>query len=337
MPTIDDVAREAGVSKTTVSRVLNGKAIGHMNPTTLIRVQEAIARLNYRPSSFAKGLKLKRSHTVGLVVPDISNPFYPALVKGLEETLWANGYAMLLCNTSNVLEREEAYYRMLDTRQVDGLILDCKRLPSPTYENLVNVPTVVLDAHPNLPVDSVTVDNRKGAYLATEHLIRCGHRRIGHIGGTKGGQVSGERLRGFRQAMHDAGLPIEPAYCVYSRYRMEDGYQIALRMLNLPEPPTALFVASDYMALGVLKAMQSRGIHVPNEMAVVGFDDTPVAAMVTPALTTVRQPVYELGATAARMVMERISGQVVGPKQAVILEPELIVRDSTRQARTLAD
>ncbi|MDR7434127.1 MAG: LacI family DNA-binding transcriptional regulator [Armatimonadota bacterium] len=328
-PTIRDVARKAGVSVATVSRVVNESA-HKVREETRQRVLEAIQALGYQPNDVARGLKKRTSHTIGLIVPDISNPFYPAIARGIEDVANAHGYAIVLCNTYEDLAKEREYLSLLRRRWVDGLIFATSGVNTKHLQWLrghrVPVVLVARDVE-GLEIDAVLVDNFRGAYLAVQHLIGLGHRRIGFIGGPSTLHVSQERRRGYLQALDDAGIAPDPAYSVEGNFRAEGGDSAMQKLLQLSPPPTAVFAANDLMAIGAMNAIKRVGLRIPGDVAVVGFDDIPFASLVEPRLTTVAQPKYKMGAMAMTLLLERIEGKGDGPRK-ILLEPELIVRDS---------
>lgn len=327
--TIVDVAREAGVSPTTVSHVINGTR--HVAEPTRQRVRAAIERLNYEVNSLAQSLKRDRSQTIGLLITDISNPFFTALVRGVEDVANAAGYGVFLCNTDEDPEKELTYLRMLRRKRVDAILMAPTGTRQPVVDQLIELgfPLVCFDRPPpGAPCDSVLVDNVGGARQAVSHLIGLGHRRISVITGLAGVGTTDERLEGYRRALVEHGLPVDAALVRVGNSRLNGGLREMLALLDLPEPPTAVFSTNNLMTLGVLSALQSRQVRVPEDMAVVGFDDFDWAAVLRPRLTAVAQPTYEIGETAARMLIDRIEGRGGPAPRRIVLPTRLIVRES---------
>ncbi|MCC6175868.1 MAG: LacI family DNA-binding transcriptional regulator [Chloroflexi bacterium] len=332
--TIVDVAREAGVSPTTVSHVINGTR--HVAESTKQRVQAAIAHLDYEVNSLAQSLKCDRSQTIGLMLADISNPFFTSLARGVEDVANAAGYSVVLCSTDEDSEKELTYLRMLRRKRVDGILLAPTGTRQPLVDELIKAgfPLVCFDRQPlGVPCDTVLVDNVGGARRAVSHLVELGHRRIGTITGLAGIGTTDERIAGYRHAIADRGLPIDPDLIREGNSRLDGGFREMLALLDLPMPPTAIFSTNNLMTLGALAALQSRQVRVPDDVAIVGFDDFEWAAVLRPRLTSVAQPTYEIGAVAARMAIERIGGGGGSQPRQVILPSRLIVRESCGAAR----
>jgi LacI family transcriptional regulator len=326
--TIADVALMANVSKTTVSHVLSGNRPVALETRT--RVEEAIRELGYRPHGIARTLRTKTSHMVALVIPDITNPYYPTLARGLETGLQRGGYRTLICSTDRHPEREIEYLREMGDRGVDGIVLDSYALTADEIEAtlrsrawLVRVGTSVLQ-EPGF--DSVHADDRRGAYDATKHLLRSDRRRVAMIQGPPGAGVS--RNAGYLEALEDAGIPMDAELVVSGGWTREGGAEAMRGLLALPEAPSAVFCANDLMALGALEAARGLGVAVPDELAVVGFDDIEPAAYATPPLTTVTNPAYETGLLAGVVLRERMTGHSPEPPRTVTLPCRLVTRVS---------
>ncbi|MCL4516385.1 MAG: LacI family transcriptional regulator [Firmicutes bacterium] len=330
MLTIRDIAREAGVSTATVSRVLND--LQSVTEETRRKVLETVNRLGYRPNGLARSLSTKRTGTMGLIISDITNPFFPEIARGVEDVLNAYGYNVILCNTDGHAEKEAAYIRLLVEKRVDGIIFASVRTDKSDLSDLDanGIPWVLAGRTlPGIDRDCVVVDNILGAYQATQHLLQLGHRRIGYVSGPFHVSVNMERLEGFRQATSGYGLNASELPIVEADFKQAGGYAAALRLLGPQSDLTALFVANDLMAIGVLEAAHDLAIQVPEDLAVVGFDDIPLAALHTIQLTTVAQPKYEIGAVAARMLLDKIDRvNTDGDRSSakVILTPKLQVR-----------
>lgn len=328
-PTIYDVAQLAGVSTATVSRALNDT--GQIAPQTRIAIEAAVEQLGYRPNTIARSLVTKSTQTIALLLPDITNPFYAALVSGIQEHALDRGYTMLLCTTEGDAEREEQYLSLLRSKQVDGALVDGLRLPPERMAGFVEdgFPIVCLDRDiDSSSIPLVQVDNRLGGRLATEHLLALGHTRIGHVTGASELRISAERLAGFREALASAGIAVDAQLVAEGRFTEETGHDGALALLERRPDLTAVFAANDLSALGVLSALATRGRRVPEDVSVVGFDDLPLAAFTTPPLTTVHQPATEIGRRATEILLELTRGKRARTTRH-LLEPRLVVRDST--------
>jgi DNA-binding LacI/PurR family transcriptional regulator len=327
--TIIDVAREAGVSTTTVSHVLNGTR--SVAEPTRQRVQAAIERLSYEVNSLAQSLRSDRSQTIGLLVTDISNPFFTSLVRGVEDVANAADYSVMLCNTDEKPDKELTYLRMLRRKRVDAILMASTGVPQPLVDQLIGLgfPLVYFDRPaPGAASDTVVVDNIGGARDAVAHLLQLGHRRVGVISGLSGVGTTDERLDGYMRAMAEHRLPVDQALIRLGNSRLDGGFREMLALLDLPTPPTAVFTTNNLMTLGALGALQSRQVSVPDEMAIVGFDDFEWAAVLRPRLTAVAQPTYEIGSTATRMLIERIESRGGPEPRRVVLPTRLIVRES---------
>lgn len=333
MTTIIDVAKKAGVSKTSVSRYLNGKNPGHMSEKTKERIVQAIKELDYQPNSIARSLKQKSTNVIGLVVNDMSNLFFLEMIRGIETELKNSGYNLLVCNSDMNIEMELECLKMLEKRQIDGVILVGMNMPVSHIEKLeTDFPIVLMEREPGKTnLDSVQIDNKVGAYAAVQHLIERGHTRIAHIAGPNIAAMAVERKEAYIQCMEEHHLKALPQYIVSGTYKLESGYEGMQALMALEDKPTAVFCANDYMAMGALRFLMEHGYKVPQDVALVGYDDIMVAKMVTPSLTTVRQPVWELAGMAARLLIERIEhkGSMPDEGQTVIMQSKLVVRASS--------
>jgi LacI family transcriptional regulator len=325
--TISDVAREAGVSAQTVSRVLNDKR--EISAPTRERVVGVIERLGYRPNSVARSLVSNRTFAIGLTVPDICNPFFPDIARGAEDTAREHGYEVFLCNTIEDPGREEAVLRALENRRVDGAVVCSSRLPDgrllPWLERqraavLVNRPA------PSEAAGSVRMNDASGTTRAVEHLLDGGRRVIGFLAGPARSHSRAERSRGYERALAGAGIQPDPGLTVPCDPTVEGGYEGALALLAEHSGVDGLVCYNDLVAVGALRAFGELGVRVPGDVAVVGCDDIMLAGLVSPALTTLRAPKYEIGAQAVGMLLEHIDGR--RDRSEVILDPELVVRAS---------
>lgn len=332
MTTIKDVARAAGVAPSTVSRVLAGST--RISPETQEKVRAAMKDLNYHPNAIARSLVHKATHTIGLVIARpaeqaFANPFFPEVMRGIGSALYAEGYSLMLSMAASAAEERSACMRMLRQRRVDGVILSSARMHDELIDDLLReeFPFVLIGrVQDHRPVTWVNNDNVAVGEMAVEHLISRGHQRIGLIGGAADLTVTSDRNQGYLTALSRAGLPAPAEYQVEGGFTKEGGYRAMFRMLALPVPPTAVFVADDAMAVGALTALKEAG--KVRQVALVGVNDDPLTALIDPPLSTIRIPVFDLGATATRMLTDILSRRVVGTRQ-VILPSQLVVREST--------
>jgi LacI family transcriptional regulator len=326
--TIAEVAQEAGVSMMTVSRVINDKE--GVSEETAQRIREIIERLGYRPSGLARGLASNRTQTLGLVVPDIGNPFFSDIARGLEHGAYAHGYNVFLCNTDEDPLREQAVLRSLEEKRIDGLVLCSSRLDDPALaENLARFPAVVL-INRGLQDQvgwSVMVDDESGARKALEHLIKSGHQAIGFLAGPQTSASGVKRLAGYRGAFQSAGLTLVPGWVQHSPPNAEYARDATVKMLMEYPELTALFCYNDLVAVGALKAALSLGRRVPDDLALIGFDDILLAELVAPPLTTCRVPRYDIGVRALDLLLAQIGGCEEDCAN-ILVQPELIVRQS---------
>ena len=327
--TIADVARAARVHPSTVSRALNDGAT--LREETRARVLRAARRLDYRPSALARSLRLQRTTTLGMLVPDIANPFFPPIIRGAEDVALSRGYALVLCNTEDVPEREAAYLRVLRERQVDGLLIASSRMSDAVITRLRRdrFPFVLVNRSAKGAELTVTVDNRTAAAEAIAHLAGLGHRRVGHIAGPQTTTTGLERAAGVRAAIRGHALANDDALWIEAAaYSEEEGYRCARLLLSRSARPTAIFGANDLIAVGALRAARAAGLRVPGDLSVVGFNDIRQAELLEPPLTTVRVPMYDMGAAAARLLIARLEGETIHEPH-IVLPATLAIRAST--------
>lgn len=328
---IADVAREAGVSRQTVSRALNNK--GEISSATRQRVREVIERLDYRPSSIARGLATHCTRTIGLVVPDIANPFFADISRGADDCAQAAGYSLLLCNSVEDPVREADLLRILEQRAVDGVVLCSSRLPATVLVEMTRRhDAVVLVNRTMAGSSSVCVDDARGTALLVEHLLRSGRRRIGLLSGPQASYSSQQRARGYAEAMTAANQRPDPASSLpCERPDVDGGYRGAMALLAAADLD-ALVCHNDLVAIGALRACAELGRRVPDDVAVTGSDDILLARLVTPALTTVRSNRQAIGAAALRMLLDQLHGAPdAGARllpEPLIFQPERVVRAS---------
>lgn len=318
-----DVARAAGVSRTTVSHVLSGNR--PVAAGTAERVHAAIRAAGYKPSHLARSLRMSRSLSVGLLIPDITNPFYPVVARGLQDELQLAGYQLLISSTDGHHENTDRRIEGMLDRQVDGIVIEARDLsPAWIREQLgEDMPLVLLGREPaDALTDAVVVNDEQGSFEATELLARLGHRRVAFVG------AGGPREGGFDRARARHGLDPEAGLVRRTELTRAAGAGAVAQLLDLGSPPTAVVCGNDLIAVGALDAARLRGRRVPDELSVTGFDDIEVAALVTPALTTVQNPAYEIGRASARLVLERLDDAATAGRRVVLPCP-LAVREST--------
>ncbi|MFN3218896.1 MAG: LacI family DNA-binding transcriptional regulator [Acidimicrobiales bacterium] len=331
-PTIVDVARAAGVSHSTVSRVLNGRP--NISAETRRRVEDALARLGYVADTRARSLAGGRLGCVGLVVFDLGSSYLNQIVRSVDQALADEGLDLLLCTTHRRELREHTYVQRLANGAVDGLIVviptEAERYAATLAER--HVPCVLVDHGQSVHASNVISDNARGMWMIIDHLHAAGHRRIGAIAGRAGRAATTERIEAHRQAVSALGLDTDPALVVPGDYLEPGAYEAAQTLLDLSDPPTAIVAPSDEAAMAVLRAARKRGLDVPADLSITGFDDIPEAALMSPGLTTVRQAFDEMGSQAVQLLLERLEDPDRLPVQ-LRLPVELIVRDSTGAPR----
>ncbi|MGC9346994.1 MAG: LacI family DNA-binding transcriptional regulator [Anaerolineae bacterium] len=358
MPTIKDVAKRAGVAPITASRVINNS--GYVSDATRLRVEAAVEALGYVPNRVARSLRSKQTHTLALVLTDITNPFWTTVARGVEDVASGDGFSVILCNTDESASKEESYVRVLLQKQVDGFLLVPAHSAARTVALIQKqkVPLVVLDRAVSAAVDIVRSDSIGGAYQLTQHLLDLGHRRIAMLSGPKEVSTAEDRVIGYRKALMDAGIPVDERMVIYRAFTQEGGYAMTQQVLALSPRPTALFAANNFIAIGAFKALREAGLSVPEDMALVAFDDLPPTFTMDPFLTVAAQRAYEMGERATRLLLERLQGearskevapphqevapphQEVAPShqegapepQEIVLQTDLVVRRSSASA-----
>jgi LacI family transcriptional regulator len=326
--TIGDVAIKANVSKATVSHVVNKTRF--VEEDTRQRVLQVIDALGYRPSLVARSLTTNRTETIGVIVSDVSNSFFGDLLHGIEDVTRPAGYSLVLCNTDEILEREDNYIDLLLRQRVDGIIAAAtsKKWDVLARADVRHTPMVFVDrAFEGLIGPFIGVDNCAGARMGVEHLIACGHREIGILAGFQRLSTMVDRLQGYRKAMEAHGLAVRPEWLVESPLNIEAGREAAMRLLGGGNRPTAVFINNNFLSLGALLAIKALGLRCPEDIAMVGFDDHPWAAVSCPPLTVVRQPAREIGQTAALLLREMIDEKPVDLK-TYQLDCALVLRQS---------
>lgn len=319
------------MSVATVSHVINGTR--KVAPETAARVRQAMEELDYQPNAVAQSLRTRTTHAIGVVVSDITNPFFATLVRGAEDAALEAGFSLIVCNSDEDPDKEDLYVRLLRRRRMDGLLIAPTRDgASPAIRELAQqkMPFVFIDRKAKgIAADAVLSDNVGGAYQATRHLIERGHRRIGIVLGIPGATTTEERFAGYRQALAEAGLSVVEELVVWGGYRVEGGRKAGAELLSLADPPTAIFSTNNLMTVGVLQELSARGIGIPKQVAVVGFDDLDWTEMANPPLTVVAQRPYEIGYQAFEILLGR-RGRAGDTKYREIRLPvELNIRRST--------
>ncbi len=336
MPTIRDVAKLAGVAPITVSRVINNT--GYISDSTRKRVTAAIKKLGYVPNSLARSLRSRRTGMLALIVTDITNPFFTLIARGVEDTANDAGFSVIFCNTDESEAKEQEYVNLLLQKQVDGILLVPARSTASSLRLIQaqGTPLVVIDRRiPGVNVDTVRCDSEEGAYHLVQLLVKLGHRQIAMLSGPQGVSTADDRVAGYKRALAEAG-PTPPAPLVYcGSYTHASGFALAKQMLAAEPRPTAVFAANNFIAMGALKALQEAGVRVPEDMALVSFDDPPPATVISPFLTVVAQPAYEMGRVATNRLLAQLAGS--RPGKETILPTEMIVRTSSGPAIGVAD
>ncbi|MFD0958246.1 LacI family DNA-binding transcriptional regulator [Paenibacillus chungangensis] len=330
-PTIYDVAEKSGVSIATVSKVINNT--GRISKSTREKVTQIMNELQYQPSIIASALTGKITFTFGMIIPDLANPFFAEIARAVEDRAHELGFSMIICSTDNSLDKELKYTSLLLNKNVDGIILATGRdheRDSSLHEIISKKVPVVLIARemPALAIDTVLVDDYLGGLQATAHLIEQGHQRIAVIAEYENIMSSRERVRGYKAALSNAGIPFDESMIVNCGHSIDDGKQSMRSLIQSGNPPTAIFACNDIIAIGAIQAARELEVKVPDHMSVIGFDNTVMATLIAPQLTTIAQPIKEMGRYAADLLISEIKG-TKSAKQRIVLLPELVVRQST--------
>lgn len=324
-----DVAQRAGVSVSTVSHVVNNSRA--VSSEARVQVEQAMADLGYRPNALARSLRRQKTHSLGMIVPDNANPFFAEIARGIEDYGFDRGYSIILCNSDGNLQKQAAYVELLVERRVAGILFVAAGVSTELVHDLQlqRLPLVVIDREvPGVAVDTVQTNHYQGGQLATEHLLTLGHRRIACIAAGSDLSPSAERVTGYRDTLAAHGLPNDPDLVVLGDFQFESGYRATAQLLALPQPPTAVFACNDLMAVGCISAATALGLRVPDDLAVVGFDDIRLASFTNPPLTTIHQPKREIGRLAMEMLLARTNEPDAPPRRAR-LETRLVVRQSS--------
>jgi LacI family transcriptional regulator len=333
MATIRDVAKQAGVAPITVSRVVNNS--GYVSEKTRARVEAAIADLGYVPNVLARSLRSRRTDTLALILSDISNPFWTTVARGVEDAASDAGFNVILCNTDESEVEQDKYLRVLLQKQVDGVLLVPARstLGPIQFVQSQDTPVVVLDRLiPDAQADTVRCDSEGGAHQLTRLLLSLGHRRIAVLSGPQGVSTAEDRVAGYRRALTEAGLGVDPALVYHGQFSLESGYTMTQQVLAVTPRPSGLFAGNNFIAIGALRALRDAGLQVPEDLAMVGFDDLPADLVVDPFLTVAAQPAYEMGRQATELLLARLSGEAPEAYREIVLPTAIIVRRSSGQA-----
>jgi LacI family transcriptional regulator len=329
MATMKQVAERAGVSTSTVSHVINNTRV--VSEDVRERVLALIAEMRYIPSAVARSLKNDKTQTIGMMIPNNSNPYFAELIQGIEDASFKLGYNIILCNAYDDAEKQAAYLRVLMEKRIDGLILVASGADESLGHLLAtqNTPMVLVDREvEGVEADFIESDHEQGGYIATKYLLDLGHREIACVSGPIDLLPSRDRVVGYMRALKEAGLKFRLDYLVRSDFTSEGGFNAFRQLLALEHRPTAIFASNDLMAIGGICAASEAKVRVPEELSVMGYDDIALASFSTPRLTTVAQPKYEIGEQTARMLVERIQGAALPPRREK-LQTELVVRQST--------
>lgn len=332
-PSIKDIARLAKVSHPTVSRALQNSPL--VNPKTAEKIRKIAREAGYRPSAVARGLVTRRTRTIGLVVTTIADPFTSEVVSGIEQAASDNGYCVFLADSLADPTREKKVVQAFAEQRVDGIIVTSSRVGAlhlPLLTEMMVPIVLVNDQHPGSVAHSVLIQNEEGTRMLTQHLIELGHRRIAFIGDENGYQSDTERTGGYRKALAAAGIPSDEALVVRGNGKPEPALRAMNALLDLPAPPTAVCCYNDMTALGALHAIHARGLRVPDDISVVGFDDLFLASYTTPPLTTIRQPMRRMGQLAMESLVSLMNGQESVPQ--IHIPAEMVVRASTAKVRS---
>jgi LacI family repressor for deo operon, udp, cdd, tsx, nupC, and nupG len=326
--TVKDVAKSAGVGVMTVSRVINNS--GYVSQSTRERVTNAIRELGYTQNMTARSLSSRKSQVLAIIIPDMTNAFFSSIARGAERTARRHGYHVLIGDSEGTVENERAFVETAVSRMADGVILVAPRMGEAEIRRAdARIPAVVVDRGMRTPgIGDVYVDNKRGSHDVVEYLISMGHRRIGFVSGPRNVQNSRRRRAGYESALREHGLAVDARLVCPGAFMCEDGIAACDHFLDLSRPPTAVFCSNDLMAIGLLRRARERGLSIPEDLSIVGFDDIPLAEWVTPALTTVRHPMLEMGTYSVELLLTRVKGAPLGPSKR--LENTLVVRESAR-------
>ncbi len=328
--TILDIAAAANVSTATVSRVLN--ASGKVRESTAKRVLKVAEKMNYQPSRVARRMRAKsvNSLIIGLIIPDMYNPFFSELSRAVEDVAYKYRHVTFVCNTDEDIQKEKFYINSMIAEKVSGLIIAPTNGDKPHMELLIDkkFPVVTIDRKTGFSdLDSCTVDSEYGAYMGVKLLVDLGHNRIGLINGIKNLSTSQDRFRGYKKALNEAGIPVLDELVHFEDFKVAGGSNAALKLLSLEKKPTAIFICNSLMTLGCITEFKKNNIRIPDDIAIIGYDEMPWSAALTPPMTTIKQPCYELGTSAAELLINKLQNPSQSPRH-IVLTPQMIVRES---------
>lgn len=330
---IYEIAKKAGVSIATVSRVINNSKL--VRASTKKQVLKIINELDYRPNFFARNLVKNKSKTIGLLIPDIINPVFPEMAKGISDKAFLNGYTVFLCNTESSAKKETEILKNLLEKNIAGIIFistEMNKFKGDFQHYLYlydkNIPTVFINGMlKGVDIPFVRINETKAGYIATKHMLEKGLKKIAFLGGSLKFIPTYEKLQGYKKALKEFGIPIEEKYIIFDDYNIEIGFKNTLKLLEMSDRPQGIITASDVLAIEVIKASNIKGFSVPKNLKVIGFDDISFSSTYTPSITTIAQPKYEMGVMALDMLIKLIEKKDI-PKRKILVEPELILRDS---------
>ncbi|MBN1535496.1 MAG: LacI family DNA-binding transcriptional regulator [Anaerolineales bacterium] len=330
MTTIKDVAQLANVSIATVSHVLNGTRF--VSKEVQLRIMNAMETLNYQPSAVARGLRTKKTNTMAIIIPDITNPFFADFTRGFQDVVDQKGFLVLVCNSDRILTREIRFLEMIWQQRVDGVVLNPAMVKVEDLSRLVKarISVVLIGSQIDNPdFNVVMIDNVKGGFDATQHLIDLGHRKIGLVCGLLNTTSGGLRYQGYLKALEENGIPFQDDLTAEGPITYEGGYQCTRQLLSKNELPTAVFATSDVMALGAKTAIEDVGLQIPGDISLIGFDDIPEVSRTRPRLSTIAQPKYGMGQEAAIILLEQIENKQTNTRKRVVMTHKVIAREST--------
>ncbi|WP_330634630.1 LacI family DNA-binding transcriptional regulator [Anaerovorax sp. IOR16] len=331
--TMKDIAKEAGVSIATVSMICNNKD-KNISEATRTRILELIAKRGYVPNVMARSLVTKKTKTIGLIIPDITNPFFPEIARGAEDMASKSGYSVIYCNTDDKIKRQDNYIKILTEKMVDGIIFAHSAEKAEADFNKFRIPIVLIDRDSKADnvVGRVLVDNEAASMAGVSYLIQQGYKKIAYIAGSMKTKTAQDRLAGYRRALMEHGMPYDLKWVKKGSYRSQWGYDAIQEFEKESLSFDAIFCGNDLIAIGAIKALKEKGIYVPKDVGILGFDDVYLAQMTTPPLTTIRQPKYEMGYRAAELLIDVIEKEKKQEekKERIILDTELVIRQSTK-------
>ncbi|MDV9615244.1 LacI family DNA-binding transcriptional regulator [Clostridioides difficile] len=333
--TIKEIGELAGVSKTTVSKVINNKD-ENISQATREKILKIMKEKNYVPNKLAQSLVTKKTNTIGLLIPDIRNPFFTDVSRGVEDKANEEGYNIILCNTDEDAKKEYEGIRTLSERMIDGIIFAASSNTNWKEANYkdIKIPTVLIDKKISMNKETlkgiVKINNFEGAYIATKHLLDIGNKKTIYLSGPLQNEIAVDRLEGYKKALIECNLSYNPAYVFEGKYKIEWGQEFIKNLEKIDFD--AIFCANDLIAIGVIRGLKERGLSIPNDISVVGFDDIQTSSLISPSLTTVKQPSYDIGYKASEILINCLRGDKKESFDELIFKPELVIRDSTKES-----